>query len=40
MAIDATGSIYLSTVASDLFIQVANAGAASDWERMTSADTD
>jgi len=39
-AVDATGSIYLSTAAGDLFIQVANAGAATDWERMTSADTD
>jgi len=37
---DATGSIYLSTAAGDLFIQVANAGAATDWERMTSADSD
>ena len=39
-AVDATGSIYLSTGNGYLYIQVANAGAAADWYKVTAADTD
>lgn len=35
-AVDAVGSIYLST-AGLLFVQVANAGAAADWETVTTS---
>ena len=37
---DATGSIYLSTGNGYLYIQVANAGAATDWYKVTAADAD
>ena len=36
---DATGSIYLTT-AGALYIQVANAGAAADWYKVTMSDAD
>jgi hypothetical protein len=36
---DATGSIYISTVGA-IFIQVANAGAATDWYKVTATDAD
>jgi len=39
-AYDATGSIYLSTAAGAIYIQVANAGAAADWYKCTSTDAD
>ncbi|MBC8180488.1 hypothetical protein H8E88_05120 [candidate division KSB1 bacterium] len=39
-AYDATGSIYLSTGNGYLYIQVANAGAASDWFKVTATDAD
>jgi hypothetical protein len=38
-AYDATGSIYLST-GGELFIQVANNGAAADWETVTNSSVD
>jgi hypothetical protein len=37
---DATGSIYLSTAAGAIYVQVANAGAATDWFKVTSTDAD
>jgi hypothetical protein len=36
-AIDATGSIYLST--SGIYFQVANNGADADWEKVTTTHT-
>jgi len=39
-AYDATGSIYLSTAAGAIYVQVANAGAATDWFKVQSADDD
>ena len=36
---DATGSIYLTT-AGALYVQVANAGAATDWHKVTVTDAD
>ena len=36
---DATGSIYLTT-AGALYVQVANAGAAADWYKVTTTDAD
>lgn len=38
-AYDATGSIYLTT-AGALYVQVANAGAATDWFKVTATDAD
>jgi hypothetical protein len=38
-AYDATGSIYLTT-AGALYVQVANAGAATDWFKATTTDAD
>ena len=38
--VDATGSIYLSTAAGAIYIQVANTGAATDWFKVTSTDAD
>ena len=37
-AIDATGSMYMSTTG--IFVQVANTGAETDWERVDSTDSD
>lgn len=37
-AIDATGSVYIST-AGGIYIQVANAGADADWQKITSTHT-
>ena len=37
---DATGSIYLSTAAGAIWVQVANTGAATDWFKVTSTDAD
>jgi len=39
-AYDATGSIYLSTAAGAIYIQVANNGAAADWYKVTMSDAD
>jgi len=39
-ALDATGSIYLSTAAGAIYVQVANTGAATDWFKCTSTDAD
>jgi len=39
-AYDAVGSIYLSTAAGAIYVQVANAGAATDWFKCTSTDAD
>ena len=36
---DATGSLYITT-AGKLYVQVANAGAATDWELVTTTDAD
>jgi len=38
-AYDATGSIYIST-AGAMYVQVANAGAATDWFKVTTSDAD
>jgi len=39
-AYDATGSIYLSTAAGAIYVQVADNGAAADWYKVTSTDAD
>jgi hypothetical protein len=37
---DAKGSIYISTAAGAIYVQVADAGAATDWFKVTSSDAD